>query len=687
MSRDAYIPLQDLDIASATAASDNSDEGSSSGISRLENGILTPRRIRAQTIEATDTPKYTPFPIANSTPRNSNSSLENILNGLEDDSTTAEDAGMLSSDNRRGRYCRRPNEPIWSRHMLLLPLLLFVSMGLAALVISTIAWARDRRERPSEYVDSSLFPFVVTPGFGQYAMRLIHTNDLHGHFLPTNASGSICDPQQQSHKLGCHGGVAYSKMIIDQLRGGEKVPNSPVLLNAGDEFEGSLFYTLFRGNLSAVLLNAFDYDAIALGNHEFDLGPDHLARYLDLVHAPALCANLDFINPLPQLQAALQPFAIIERHHLGVIGVLTPETAVSSNIGLNVNVSDPAAAVSAARTRLASMGINRIVVLSHLGFEADRELAAQVSGISLIVGGHTHSYLGNPRPDSDPHPIAPYPTWVRNADDWQTAVVQAKSFGEYVGYLDLVFNDDGSLDSKMTRGTPVPVDIVSEDSSVRGRLPSRRITSLLQPFVDRANEFSSHKVGLALDDFVKPSGKRDTKELALGNLITDAMVWGTRHAPVSFIGTGSLRGSLPKGTLTRGHLFDALPFDDSLHSATISGSVLRNMIEGMLSGTRNGKPVLSSLQCSGLRWPKPGLVEIRTHVANFDSRPLRGEIWRTLDDKELYQVVMTGFIAAGGDNLLDSLNSTTVTENFRDLVELYITRFSPLSPLLNHRKS
>ncbi|KAJ2607088.1 hypothetical protein H4S08_004935 [Coemansia sp. RSA 1365] len=674
MSREAYIPLQDLDIASATAVSDNSDEGSSSGISRLESGILSPRR-RAQT---TDTPKYTPFPIANSTPRNSDSSIENILNGLEDESTT-ENAGMLS-DNRRGRYCRRPNEPIWSRHMLLLPVVLFVGMGMVALVISTIAWARERRERPSEYVDSSLFPFVVAAGVGQYAMRLIHTNDLHGHYLPTNASGGICDPQ--SDNVGCRGGAAYSKMIIDQLRGGENVPSSPVLLNAGDEFEGSLFYTMFKGNLSAVLLNAFEYDAVALGNHEFDLGPGHLARYLDMVRAPALCANLQFINPLPQLQAALQPFAIIERHHLGVIGVLTPETVVSSSMGPNINVTDPVAAVSAARTRLISMGVNRIVVLSHLGYEADSELAAKVPGISLIVGGHTHTYLGKPRPDIDPHPIASYPTWIRSADDWQTAIVQAKSFGEYVGYLDLVFNDDGSLDSKMTLGAPVPVDVVSGDSSVRGRLPSPRITSLLKPFVDRANAFSNHTIGIALDEFVKPNGKRDIKENALGNLVADAMVWGARHATISFLGTGSIRGTLPKGTLSRGNLFEALPFDDSLRLATIGGSVIRNMMDG----ARNDKSALSSLQYSGLRWLKPGLVEIRTHVDKFDSRPFRGEIWKTLDDNEFYQVVTTGFVAGGGDNLLDTVNSTIVTDNFRDLVELYITRFSPLSPLLDHRK-
>ncbi|KAJ2079585.1 hypothetical protein H4R24_003680 [Coemansia sp. RSA 988] len=700
MAREAYIPLQDLDIASATAVSggEHSDEGSSSGISHAEtSGVLTPRRFRGQSPEATNNTvsKYIAFPTSNSTPRGSESSLENILNGLdaEDEeesvTTTAEHAGMLAPGVRRGRYRRRQNEPIWSRRMLVLPLLMFAMMGILALVISTVAWARNRRERPLEDIDASLFPFAATPGAGQYAMRLIHTNDLHARFLPTNATGAVCDPQQkqQARDSGCHGGAAYAKMIVDQLRGGAQMPNSPVLLNAGDEFEGSIFHTMFRGNLSAILLNAFGYDALALGNHEFDLGPAHLARYLDLVHAPALCANLHFDNPVPKLQAALQPFAIIERHNLGVIGVLTPDAAVSSSMGTDISVSDPAAAVSAARTRLAAMGVSRIVVLSHLGFEADRRLAAQVPGISLIVGGHTHSYLGNPRPASDPHPAAPYPAWVRNADDWQTAVVQAKSFGEYVGYLDLVFNDDGSLDSQMTHGSPVPVDIISEDSPVRGREPSRRVISLMQPFVDSADAFQSHNVGLASADFPKPDGNRDPHELALGNLVADAMMWGVRHAPVSFIATGSLRGSFPKGTLTRGHIMAALPFDDTLRSATIRGSALREMVQGALSGTRNEHPVLSTLQCSGLRWPKDGLVEIRTHVDIFDARPVRGEVWKTLDDKELYQVVLPGFVAAGGDNLLDSLtNSTVVTENLRDLVELYVTRFSPLSPLLDHRK-
>ncbi|KAJ1769839.1 hypothetical protein LPJ74_003686 [Coemansia sp. RSA 1843] len=616
----------------------------------------------------------------------------------------------------QGRRRRSPGgEPIWSRRMLVLPLVMFVGMGVVALVISSIAWLRDRRENPTLHVDASLFPYAVDRAglaANQYSLRLVHTNDMHAHFLPQDDYGDTCDPQSvlsgDQDTPGCVGGSAYVKAVVDHLQLGEGVggKKNTILLNAGDEFQGSVYNTLFKGNMSADLLNVFAIDALALGNHEWDHGPRHLAKYLDKVRAPAICANLEFsTQDVPELQAALQPFTIVDRHKVGIIGVLTPETAKSSSVGDGIKITDPVDAVNRMRQKLNDLGVHRVIVLSHLGYELDKDLAAHVeSGISLVVGAHTHSYLapvgtdGTSDRQKSEESKGPYPTWVANGSDreWQTAVVQAKSFGQYVGYLDLVFNDDGSLDSRLTQGRPVPVDVVSRDSIVHGIAPSKQALAAMQPYLDSAKNLVSTVIGQATAEFPAPQSNRDPNEIALGDLVTDALVWANKHTPVALLGSGALRHRLPQGTITRGDLFDALPFDDALLAVQLTGRSLRTIVEAGLSANNNrSSPVLSTLQVSGLRWTlgadqdSSPTIEIRAKIGTLDKRPMEGEEWVSLDDTQNYEVLAPKFLANGGDNLIDKnmvVASRVVVDRLRNIVELYVTRFSPIQPILDQRK-
>ncbi|KAJ2397226.1 hypothetical protein GGI23_003616 [Coemansia sp. RSA 2559] len=617
---------------------------------------------------------------------------------------------------RRRRRSPNGGEPIWSRRMLVMPLVMFAGMGIVALVISSIAWVRERRENPTLHVDASLFPYTVDReklAANQYSLRLIHTNDMHAHFLPQDDNGEACDPvsmllANDQPKGSCVGGSAYVKAVVDHLRLGNGVggKQNTILLNAGDEFQGSVYNTLFKGNMSADLLNVFGIDALALGNHEFDHGPHHLAKYLNKIKASAICANLEFsTQDVPELQAALQPFTLVDRHKVGIIGVLTPETAKSSSVGDGIKITDPVDAVNRMRQKLNELGIRRIIVLSHLGYELDKDLAARVdSGVGLVVGAHTHSYLSpidnNSTSDRQKgeQSNGPYPTWVTNGSDreWQTAVVQAKSFGQYVGFLDLVFNDDGSLDSRLTMGRPVSVDVISPDSIVHGMAPSKQALSVMQPYLDQAKSFISAEIGQATAEFPAPKSNRDPDEVALGDLITDALVWANKHVPVALLGSGAIRHRLPQGSVTRGDLFDALPFDDVLMAVHLTGRSLRTIVETGISANNNrDSPVLSTLQASGLRWKKPDNdendepdIEIRAKIGSTDKRPMEGEQWVSLDNAQTYEVLVPKFLANGGDNLIAKdmiVASRVVVEGLRNLVELYITRFSPIQPILNQR--
>ncbi|KAJ1661376.1 hypothetical protein GGF38_003676, partial [Coemansia sp. RSA 25] len=477
-----------------------------------------------------------------------------------------------------GRRRGAAGEPLWSVRMLLLPAMLLLAVGALAGVVAATAWLREWHGGAHNVdIDSGLFPSHVAGRLaaGQYALRLIHTNDVHARFHPHDAAGDDCSPLASGSSAPCLGGAAYVKAVIDHLRGGSGVVNS-LLINAGDEFQGSIFHTLFAGNVSAQLLNAYAYDAVTLGNHEFDHGPELLAQYLAKVHAPALCANLHFSADVPALQAAIQPFAVIDRHKVGIIGLLTPETMASSRMGPSITVTDATAAVNRVRAKLNKMGVHRVIVLSHMGYDYDKQMAAQAeSGISLIVGGHTHSYLGNSSSDNgfggdNDKPKGPYPTWVTNGADreWQTAIVQAKSYGEYVGFLDAVFNDDGSLDSQLTQGHAVLVDVSSANSTLRGMQPSRQILELLRPYEEQAEKVTEEVIGTVTAEFPAPEGRQDPRELALGNLVADALAWGGgkggNTTGIALVGTGTLRRRLPPGPLKRGDLMRTMPFDDAL---------------------------------------------------------------------------------------------------------------------------
>ncbi|KAJ1957890.1 hypothetical protein GGI12_004892 [Dipsacomyces acuminosporus] len=568
---------------------------------------------------------------------------------------------------------------------------MLVSITLVYVVLKSVVWWRQRQELTTiSEINPDIFPFSIDRNKlqrGQYSLRVIHTNDLHAHFLPFDKQGNPCDPQRSKEQ--CRGGSAYIKTVIDHLRNGYKVGGKPstLLFNAGDEFQGTYYFSLFKGNLSAQILNDFQIDSLTLGNHELDEGPLHLSKYLRLVKSPVIVSNLEFKSKdLLDLQTRIQPFTSIEQHRVGVIGLLTPETLSSSSIGDGLNITDPFTTVNKISKQLNGMGINRIVILSHLGYDQDKLLAERVDpGISLIIGGHTHTLLSNSQEDN---PKGPYPTWIRNQNNqhWQTAIIQAKSWGEYVGYLDLVFNEDGSLDTTLTNGKAIAVDVQSEKSPVYGLKPSRKILDIIKPFKQQAEIYTSKIIGKSTGVFAQPLGNKDLQESALGNLIADAMVWADKKVAISLLGTGSIRGTLPKGDITRGALLDAAPFDDSLSKVQLRGSDIRKLVQR----TSKLDKVLSSIQVSGIKFTNTSVIHVRTKVGEFNSRPFKDEHWELLDDNRLYSILAPTFLVKGGDGIFDTssftTNATVVAERYRDLVEFYISKFSPISPIFDHRK-
>ena len=212
-----------------------------------------------------------------------------------------------------------------------------------------------------------------------FELTIMHTNDVHGHH----------EPQRNGD-----GGAARQATVVQQIRA--EVDNH-LLLDAGDRFTGTLFHVQWRGEDSVQIMNALDYDAIALGNHEFNEGSDGLADFITGLNFPSLSANIDF-SADPWLADLVEPSIILEvgGEQIGVIGLTTPETVVLNRPSDDLVFDEDLVGVTQAQVEnLTMQGINKIILLTHLGYAVDVELAQSVSGVDVVVGGHTNTFLSN----------------------------------------------------------------------------------------------------------------------------------------------------------------------------------------------------------------------------------------------------------------------------------------------------
>jgi len=286
-----------------------------------------------------------------------------------------------------------------------------------------------------------------------YVLTILHTNDFHSRFAPMDRFDRDCSAEQNAADE-CFGGAARLATAIAEAR---KRTGNTVLLDAGDQFPGSNDFSPARPELLAELMNRMGYDAIALGSHEFDEGPEVTHAFVDALNFPALMANAD-LSDEPLLAGTTQNSVVIERggERLGIVGLTPEDESYWSNVEY-ISVSDPVVAVQEEVDKLASDGVDKIIVLSHSGFHADERIARNTIGVDVIVGGHTHTYLSNTLKPSQ----GPYPTMVNGVP-----IVHAWPFGNTLGELNVTFNDEGKVIAAV--GDQIRLDAeVTENESVK----------------------------------------------------------------------------------------------------------------------------------------------------------------------------------------------------------------------------
>ena len=319
--------------------------------------------------------------------------------------------------------------------------------------------------------------------------------------------------------------------------------------------------------MAAEFMNKLGYDGMTVGNHEFDDGPDVLAGFMDTINFPILMSNAD-VSGEPLLAGKLAKSTIIERggEKIGLIGLTPQNTDELASPGDNVIFTDPSGAVQAEVDLLTAEGVNKIIVLSHSGYGVDQEVAANTTGVDVIVGGHTNTLLSN----TDENAVGPYPTMVNN-----TAILSAYAYGKFLGELNVTFDDAGNITEAV--GEPILINgEVAEDAETVAR-----IAELAVPLEEIRNKVVATSASTI-------DGNRDNcrvKECEMGNLVADAMLdrVAAQGIQIAIANSGGLRASIDAGDVTMGEVLTVLPFQNTLSTFHVSGQTVVDALENGVS--------------------------------------------------------------------------------------------------------
>jgi len=494
-----------------------------------------------------------------------------------------------------------------------------------------------------------------------FNISFYHINDVHAHLDEFSSSGTDCTNPAR----GCYGGYARVKHVIDRDRPGI---NNSLFLNAGDEFQGTLFYTYYKGEKIAETLNQLGFDAMTLGNHEFDGGDDQLGAFLANLTFPVTSCNIQ--STQPQLNRTILPFVEFPQYNLAVIGVTTETTPTIANVGDGTTFSPAIEAVQQTIDRIKSTtNITRIAALTHIGYEEDQKLAQQTSGLYLIMGGHSHTPLGN-----FSNAVGPYPTIVENRDGEEVFVVTAYRWGEYLGYIDVLYDANGRIVEY--HGAPIHLTNTTEQNP--------QLQAQIEAWRGPFEAYAAEVVGDTQVELDQTTCRR--QECLLGDFMTDAMLTyrlnQSNTAHFALINGGGIRATIDQGPITRGEVLTSFPFGNSIVEIPFSGEDLWRALEGIATGVSqsNQKPVTSYFQVSrGIQ------IDYNPNNANGSKLVAVTIGDAPLDRGTTYNKVTLDFLAGGGDNFWEARDEYAALDLQDVVLTNYIQSESPINVQLGNR--
>ncbi len=506
---------------------------------------------------------------------------------------------------------------------------------------------------------------------GPVRLTLLHNNDGESRLLPEDDIG----------------GVARFASVVERVRqevAADQAPHVELLVASGDNFlagpqfnasleKGAPFY-------DSIALDLIGYDAIDLGNHEFDFGPDVLAEFIRGFRAnpaPFLSANLDF-RAEPALRALvnegrLAKSVIITKdgYQFGIVGATTPNITFISSPRNVIIEQDVVAAIQEEIDRLEARGVERIILISHLQkVDEDLALAPQLRGVDIMVAGGGDELLANEDdlviPGDEEDIFGPYPMFATDAEGKEIPVITTSGQYRYLGRLDVTFSDGEVSEIHVEPSGPLRVvggdfpDAVAPDPRVQAEV--------VDPIAAAVAELQARVIGtteVPLDGRRSMVRSRETNE---GDLVADALLWQARAladafgAPmpdVAFQNGGGIRNDsiIPPGPITELTTFDMLPFPNFVtivqdvtpegFKALLENAVSRINEVGEAAGGGTGR----FAQVAGFRFTYDSRLPVGERVleAVLDDGTVMISGGAIADTARNVHVATIDFLARGGD--------------------------------------
>ena len=380
---------------------------------------------------------------------------------------------------------------------------------------------------------------------GVIKLNILHMNDVHGAVEPT------LDPTVSEDSPV--GGIAYSAAIIEQEKA--KNPEGTLTLNAGDIAEGTMVSYMTKGRIISDTMKQIKFDAIALGNHDFEWGQEALGTIVQDLDAPVVAANVVKTSDGSVIDGA-KPYIMkdIKGVKVAIIGLDTCETEryIEKEKLEGLRFENEIDTAKKYVPEVKDKGADLVVVLSHLGFDADKELASKVDGIDVIVGGHSHTEL---------------PEGFKQGE---TIIVQAGSQSRYVGNLELQIDPNTK---KIIQNQAKLIPVITKDLQ-----PDKQVMDILTPFLQDTERQGNQVMGTATEDL--HYGHKDCK--VLNQIFADSIL-DASGAEIGLCSSRILRGNVKAGEVPYKELYSALPFtSEKFYTVKTTGDKVLEEIESRI---------------------------------------------------------------------------------------------------------
>ncbi|MBD1559038.1 bifunctional metallophosphatase/5'-nucleotidase [Vibrio sp. S9_S30] len=529
------------------------------------------------------------------------------------------------------------------------------------------------------------------------SITIAHINDTHSYFEPSTIQLHLNINGRQVSPFISVGGFARISNRLQQIRKTAMARGRRFLfLHAGDCFQGTIYFSLFKGRANAEMLSALEPDAMVVGNHELDMGNEPVADFLDNINFPMIASNWDLSSECRkrnQLSTKQNLYSYNKAEKRGswltydangeqiaIFSLSLDKMADISNPDPDTPFLNAKMVAEQTITAIHKSGCNKIILLSHLGYEEDKQLANEVDGISLIIGGHSHVLQGD-FTDIGLTKHDDYGLLVNN-----TRIVQAGCYAQFMGHCEIDFNEDGTIDrfdgkNELLVGRRLALDASLDelvDDSVYDKTQAviyahpnvirctkdQDVKSILDnKYRPQVNEIRARVIGEASKVYrhVRIPDEEGPSELApiVCRAFYTVMNNDGHNVEFAIHNAGGVRNSLPSGKITVDEVAGKLlPFAIPVGYYDIKGKYIKEMVEGAINnalgngvtGTGSGSYPYTHNLCFEYDADAP----IGHRITKLKVAHAQG--WKNVEDEVIYRGCSTAYTMKGKEGYDAILN-------------------------------